>query len=150
MARKVLDLTIAETGRDAGKMFRLTEMSASASEKWAAKAFLALARSGVDIPDNISSAGLAGVAALGVKALGGMSFQDAEPLMDEMFRCVQRVTDPARPMFVRALIEDDIEEVATRLKIRMELFRLHVDFFTIGAPLISTPAAPDQAVTPNT
>lgn len=127
MARKVQDYT-ADAGRDQGKLFRLTEMPATQAEKWAAKAFLALAKSGVDIPDNIASAGLAGVAAMGVKAFGGMSFADAEPLMDEMMRCVQRVVDPSNPTFARALIEDDIEEVQTRLKIRMELFKLHVDF----------------------
>jgi hypothetical protein len=122
-------------------------MPATQAEKWAAKAFLALARAGVDIPDNISSAGLAGVAAMGVKALGGMSFADAEPLMDEMFRCVQRVVDPAQPMFARFLVEDDIEEVATRLKIRMELFKLHIDF-SFGAILSnSTQVAPVQVVT---
>lgn len=147
MARKVLDFTITDPGRDIGKMFRLTEMPATQAEKWAAKAFLALARAGVEIPDNIASAGLAGIAAMGVKALGGMSFADAEPLMDEMFRCVQRVVDPANPMFARSLVEDDIEEVATRLKIRMELFKLHVDFFTIGALSTSTRVAPVQAVT---
>ena len=94
MARKTADITIATAGRDVGKCFRLVEMPASKAEKWAAKAFLALARSGVEIPDNIAQAGLAGVASIGIKAFGGLAFADAEPLLDEMFTCVQRVVDP--------------------------------------------------------
>ena len=134
MARKVVDIHITDAGRDAGKAFRLTEMSASQAEKWAAKAFLALARAGVEVPSDIASAGLAGIATVGIKALGGMSFHDAEPLLDEMMRCIQYVVDPARPMFARALIEDDIEEVATRLQLRKELFFLHTNFSLAGAP----------------
>ncbi len=108
-------------------------MPASQAEKWAAKAFLALAKSGVEIPEDIASAGLAGVASMGLKALAGMTFADAEPLMDEMFACVQIIPDPARPEVVRALIEDDIEEIATRLRLRKDIFALHTDFFTTAA-----------------
>lgn len=141
MARKTITVTIDAPGRDLGKMFVLREMPASQAEKWAAKAFLALARSGAEVPDNIAAAGLAGVAALGVKAFGGMSFHDAEPLMDEMMACVSIQPDLARPAVIRALIEDDIEEIATRLKLRLELFRLHMDFSAAAGLLTSAPAA---------
>lgn len=134
MARKVEDYPVTDAGRDRGKVFRLTEMPATQAEKWAGRAFLALARSGVEIPDDIASAGLAGIVAMGLKAFAGMAFTDAEPLMDEMFRCVQRVVDPSNPVYARSLIEDDIEEVQTRLKLRMALFKLHTEFFTLGAP----------------
>ena len=133
MARKIATITIDAEGRDFGKVFKLTEMPASQGEKWAAKAFFALAKSGVEIPEDIANAGLAGIAVLGLKAIGGMSFIDAEPLLDEMFECVTYVPDPARPQVIRALIEDDIEEIATRLTLRKELFSLHVNFSTPAA-----------------
>jgi hypothetical protein len=139
--RKTLTVTIDAPGRDQGKAFVLREMPASQAEKWAARAFLALAKSGVEVPDNIAAAGLSGVAAMGIKAFGGMSFRDAEPLLDEMFGCVSHIPDPARPAVVRALIEDDIEEVATRLKLRLELFRLHMDFSVAACLLTSAQAA---------
>jgi hypothetical protein len=128
MARRTATVTIDAEGRDKGKAFLLTEMSASQAERWAARAMLALARNGVEIPEGIASAGLAGVAAIGIRALGGMAFDDAEPLLADMMACVQAIPDPARPNVSRYLIEDDIEEVATRLRLRMEVFTLHTGF----------------------
>ena len=57
----------------------------------------------------------------------------AEPLMDEMFRCIQIQPDPRKPEVVRPLIDngtegDDIEEVATRLRLRSEVINLHTGF----------------------
>jgi hypothetical protein len=148
--RKTVIVTIDAAGRDAGKVFLLREMPASQAEKWAARAFLAMARSGIDIPDDVASAGLAGIAAVGLKAIGGLGFAEAEPLMDEMFACVQIVPDPARPGVVRALVEDDIEEIATRLRLRKEVFGLHVDFSGLAARWTSAPAAGKENALPST
>jgi len=133
MARKEKTVTITAAGRDAGKVFHITEMSAVAAEAWGTRALLALARSGVDLPDNIAEMGLAGIAVVGVKALGGLNYEDAKPLLAEMLACVQAVPDPSRGMVRRALIDDDTEEVATLLQLRQEVVNLHVDFFTNGA-----------------
>ena len=133
MARKTLTVTIDAEGRDQGKAFFIREMSASQAELWAAKAFLALARSGVEVPEGVTESGLAGIATFGFRALAGMTFGDARVLMDEMFACVQIIPNPAQPKVIRDLIEDDIEEVATRLRLRKEVFGLHVDFSLAGA-----------------
>lgn len=138
MARKVATVIIDAEGRDQGKVFVLTEMPSSQGERWAMRALLALARSGVDVPDNLMQAGWAGIAALGVRAFGGMSFHDAEPLLEEMMRCVVIQPDPAQAKMTRQLVETDIEEIATRLRLRMEVFRLHSDFFPPAAPSPST------------
>lgn len=127
--RKTQTVTIDAEGRDHGKTFLLKEMPASQAEKWAARAFFAMAKNGVEIPDEIAGSGLSGIALVGLKALGGMSFYDAEPLLDEMFSCIQIIPDPSRPNVVRALIEDDIEEVSTRLFLRKEILMLHIGFF---------------------
>lgn len=125
MARESKDWT-ATTRRDAGKTFRLTEMSAWAAEKWAIRAFMALGKSGVDIPEDVQALGMAGIATLGFKALAGADFGDAEPLLDEMMGCVQFVSSAGH---VRNLQDADIEEVATLLALRAEVFKLHTDFF---------------------
>jgi hypothetical protein len=142
MARKVIEVTISEEGRDRGKVFVLTEMPAAQAEKWAARAFLALARSEVDIPDEIMEAGLAGVAVLGFKMLGRMQFADAEQLLDEMFTCVAYRPDPKNPTYVRAPMGDDIEEVRTRVRLRTEVFTLHTGFFLPGNGSTSASASP--------
>jgi hypothetical protein len=133
MARKTLTYTVTDEGRDKGKVFILTEMAASQAERWALRALSALAASGVDVPDDIATAGLAGVARLGVQAFGGLPWEKAEPLIEEMFKCISILPDPAKPGVTRILIEDDIEEVTTRLKLRIELFKLHMSFFPRGA-----------------
>lgn len=132
MARKTQIIVIDAEGRDHGKNFFIREMPASQAEKWAMRAFLALASAGVEIPDDLAASGLAGVASIGLKALGRLHFSDAHQLMDEMMGCVQVIPDSSRPGVTRALIEDDIEEVSTRIRLRKEVFALHVDFFIKG------------------
>ena len=65
MARKTTTF-IATDGRDKGKRFLITEMSAYQSEEWAARALFAVMHSGVEVPDEVLSAGFAGVAAIGI------------------------------------------------------------------------------------
>jgi hypothetical protein len=144
MARKTATITIDAEGRDHGKQFLLREMPASQAEKWAMRVFFGMAKSGLEIPDHIASTGLAGIAAIGLKAIGGLSFDTAEPLLDEMMACVQRIPNPAKPDIVRPLVEDDIEEIGTRLRLRKEVFGLHVDFSKAGA-LFSSASAPAPA-----
>jgi hypothetical protein len=143
MARKVLTVTIPHEGRDKGKVFIVTEMPATQAEKWAARAFFAIAKSDVEIPDDISGTGMAGIAALGIRAFGKMDFNDAEPLLDEMFQCIKIMPDPMKPEVVRGLIEDDIEEVRTRYELRKETIKLHINFSipAVVQKLASQPAA---------
>lgn len=119
-----------------GKMFILNEMPAEQGEKWALRVFLALARSGVDVPQDIAERGLAGIAIVGLNALGRMNFYDAEPLLDEMFSMISFVPDPSKPVVKRGyggvgpLVPSDIEEIITRLKLRKAMLALHIDFST--------------------
>jgi hypothetical protein len=135
MARKTIDITITAEGRDNGKLFRLTEMSAAAAERWAMRALAAIGQSGAEIPEDITAAGFAGIVALGIRAFTGIPWELAEPLLAEMMTCVAIVPDPSRPQVVRPLFgDDDIEEIATRLRLRDEVLNLHAGF-SIGAYL---------------
>jgi hypothetical protein len=126
--RKESVVVIDAPGRDQGKKFRLTEMPASRAEAWATRLLLCLAKSGVDLPPNIGDLGMAGVAFVGVRALAGVSWADAKPLLDEMFECVTALPDPNHPSVFRPLVENDIEEVTTRLRLRDEVLILHTGF----------------------
>lgn len=127
MARKTALVTIDARGRDKGKTFVLTELPTAESEEWAGRALFALLNAGVDIPDNIAEAGLAGLMAMGIKAITKLPFDAAKPLLDKMMECVQ--IQPSAGV-VRGLIPDDIEEVSTMFKLRKEVWNLHTDFFT--------------------
>jgi hypothetical protein len=140
MSRKILTYKVTAKGRDLGKVFLLTELSTADAEDWAMQAFFALMNSGVDIPDDVAEMGLAGIASIGLGALGKIDYEKARPLLDRMMTCVQIIPDPSRPNVVRALDPSDIEEVSTRLMLRKEVFALHVDFLTHADRSISAPA----------
>jgi hypothetical protein len=142
--RKTVNYTVTTAGRDMGKTFLITEMSAAQSEEWAARALFTAMNSGVDVPDELLGAGLAGIAALGIKSLAKVDFDKVKPLFDQMMECVQIVPDRSNPQFTRPLIDDDVEEVATRLALRKATLDLHLDFFRTAVP---SKQAPDAANT---
>jgi hypothetical protein len=128
MARKTIKYEVKDKGRDNGKVFVITEMPARQAHSWATQAIFAIMNAGVDVPENIAEMGMAGLAAVGVKALGGIPHHVAQPLLDELFECIQIMPDKNRPEVVRCLIDDDTEEVMTLFKLQKEAIGLHVNF----------------------
>ena len=147
--------TVESNDRDNGKTFLITEMDADKSEKWAARALNALASSGIAVPDG---AGLSELASIGLDSFRGLPWGQVEPLLDEMFGCIQFIPDPQRktaqyPLgYPRPLHQSDIEEVMTRLKLRVRVLELHLGFSIadkfsslsakkVGEPQMSTPTS---------
>jgi hypothetical protein len=122
--RKTAEITIKDDGRDKGKSFLITEMPCAQAEAWACRAFGAMTHGGVEIPSTVFAMGMAGFSVLGLRAFVSAPFEETKPLLDEMFECVQRKEAKG----IRALVEDDIEEVATRILLRDEVLKLHVNF----------------------
>lgn len=117
-----------EKNRDFGKAFYIREMSALAAERWAMRVFRAAARGGVEIPDNVAAGGVAGLAQYGFNAIAGGGNDEIDTLLAEMLECVSFIPDPSRSEVRRMLTEDDIEEIPTIIKLRMEVMNLHVGF----------------------
>lgn len=138
MARKVIEVTIADEGRDKGKHFLITEMPASQGERWARHAVAAVSRSGVDLPPNVIEMGMAGAFLVGFKLIAGVG--DSDELMAQLMACVKFVANPAMPELARALVEDDTEEITTRVKLAKEVFDLH-NFFSIADVLFPQASA---------
>lgn len=137
MARRVETVTITAEGRDKGKMFIITEMPALAAERWAYRAMLALAHANPEMPEGAERGGMAAFAEAGIRALNKLDFEEARPLLDEMWRCVQVVPDPknmaiTRPLVMNEAEGDDFEEVETILMMRKRIFDMHTDFFFKG------------------
>lgn len=126
MARKEIDITISDDNRDKGKVFHIKEMPASQAEEWAFRALLILTQAGVEVPE--AATGMAGIAVAGLRSFGGLPFPEVKLLMDEMFTCITRVPNSKQPTIIRPLVEDDTEEVMTRLRLRAEVFTLHTGF----------------------
>ncbi len=136
MARRSKVVTIEAEGRDKGKQFLLTEMSADAAERWAIRCLLAFANAGAKIPEAQLMSGLEGMQATanalliqGVRSLAGLSYRDAEPLLAEMLACVAfKPGNDAIPTMSGASMLTQIEEVKTLLTLRYEVLGLHLGF----------------------
>lgn len=113
-----------ETNRDFGKKFLLTEMPALKAERWARHAAAAVSRADLQIREELKHLGMLGFYLLGFQALAGGEIEKIDPLMDEMMKQIQIVETAT----TRALTPDDIEEVATILRLRKELLELHMGF----------------------
>lgn len=135
MALKETTFTVTAEGRDIGKTFVITEMPAMKAERWAIRVFLALARSGVDVPDDVVQSGMAGMVSLTLRSLAGVRYEDADPLLTEMMGCVTYRPDPSNPAIKdRRLVDNDIEEVMTILKLRDAILELHTGFSLAAIP----------------
>jgi hypothetical protein len=126
MSRKTAVVTLEDGGIQ--KKFLITRMSAADTEDWALELFFALANSGIEIPDDIVEMGFAGVTQIGLSSLGKISYEKAKPLLARMIDCVQFIPNPDDERVVRNLIDEDIDEVTTRFKLRKEVVSLHTDF----------------------
>ncbi len=137
--RKTKTVTITIEGRDEGKVFILQEMNARQAEEWALRALEAVAQRS-DIPVGLVNAGMLGVFILGLKPVLAAPFSMSKPLLDEMFeRCLSIQPDPNKPEILRGagtalikavgpLIDEDTEEVSTRIFLRDQIFELHTGF----------------------
>lgn len=133
MARKSEKYTVTDDNRDNGKTFLLTELPAREAERWALRALLAMSRNGIQLPDDALDSGFASLAILGLNMLGNVKPEEAYELMDKMLECIQFVPD-GKGLQPRPLVETDIEEVTTLIRLRAEVFKLHAGFLK-GATL---------------
>lgn len=140
--RRTQTYKVTDEGRDKGKLFLITELPSSRGEDWAMRVLLALMNASVDVPDNVFELGMAGLAEVGLKKLSALPFDIAKPLLEELMSCVQIIPDPSKTHVVRDLIESDIEEIKTRLKLKWEVLNLHVDFSQAAELFKSVSKAP--------
>lgn len=126
MARKKATIVIQDEGRDKGKHFEITEMSAVQGEKFAVRVIQALIAGGVDI--DISNASAATLASIGFAAFSKIPMQDIEELSEQLMACV-KWQNPTNHSITRNIIEEDIEEISTLLTLKREAFMLNFGFF---------------------
>ena len=137
--RKSKKVEIKTEGRDKGKTFLLTEMSAFEAEAWGMEALGVMARAGQDIPENIIAGGLLAFKLIGLRSFLAGPWSDVSPLLERVMGCVQ-IVEGTGP---RALIEEDIEEVLTITKLRDEVLELHLGF-SLATDLLGAVAAISQ------
>ena len=140
MPRKVDTFTVSKENRDKGKSFTLTEMSAYDGERWALRAILAITNTGAAVPAEALEAGMAGLAVVGIQAMGLLKADTVQPLLDELWACVKYQPNPKT--LARQPMENDIEEVSTRVDIYQALLKLHTGFsMPVASPTSESEAA---------
>lgn len=132
-------------GPDAGKTFRVRQMSASTTEEWAGRALLAILNASggrADAAQLMETAKTSQTAALmqALSGLAGLRWETAKPLLDMLLGQIDRVPNPERPDVVVRLTPNNadahIEDVKTLLRLRGEALRLSLDFFDTAAPFL--------------
>jgi len=124
--RKTAKILIEDRGVQ--KKFLITELPATEAEDWALELFFVMANAGVEVPEDFEELGFAGIAQIGLQAFSKIPYEKAKPLLAKMMACVQIFPDLNDDRIVRQLLDSDIEDVQTRLKLRKEVFSLHTDF----------------------
>lgn len=127
MARKTVTYT-SPHGRDKGRVYEITEMSALKASKWSRTALARIAKDGF-MPDGLKfTDGIAGMAETGYATL--CFTESCWDLLSELLDCAQ-IKTPSGVM--RAVIMDvDFEEQETITDIHMEAYKLIMDFSKTG------------------
>lgn len=144
--RKEIMLTLEDRGKTL--TFKIREMPATQLESWIFRTLLVLTGNGMDLP---AQGDIGSVARYllehGLRGLGGVDYEQARPLLDELLGCCFRVISGARggaeQQVTPATADGYIEDVTTLLTLRLEALKLNLGFFAAAVPSFS-PQAPER------
>lgn len=125
MARKTKTITL-DNGRDKGKKFVITEMSAADAESWAYKVASYAMSNGMKFTDFL---GMASIAQVGLSIVEKLKFEQMKDVLGDLFACIEYLPDPKDQTVRREAETDDLEEPASLVKLRFLVFQLHAGFF---------------------
>jgi hypothetical protein len=134
MARKEIPFIVEEEGRDKGKEFIITEMSAWDADTLAQDIFRAMGDSNYSqIPADVIAMGCAGLATVGLSVISASSPDVARQLRDRLMSTVDIVIIHEGARQQRQVKgELDFEEVSTIRKLLDKVFQVNFDFLTIA------------------
>lgn len=134
MARKEIPFIVEEEGRDKGKEFIITEMSAWDADTLAQDIFRAMGDSNYSqIPTDVIAMGCAGLATVGLSVISASSPDVARQLRDRLMATVDIVvTNKGKRQQRKVKGELDFEEVSTIRTLLDKVFKVNFDFLTIA------------------
>lgn len=134
MARKEISFIVEAEGRDKGKEFIITEMSAWDADTLAQDIFRAMGDSGFsEIPADVIAMGCAGLATVGLSVISASSPDVARQLRDRLMSTVDIIITyegKRQQRKVNGVI--DFEEVSTIRTLLDKVFQVNFDFLTIA------------------
>ena len=122
MARKEIEIKI-EDGRDAGKVFKITELPAVQMDKWATRALLLLGKAGMNI-SVLNSMKVEDILA----ALSKADYNETEQLLQVMLESCSLQKDGVSVAMKGAMVDSVIEEWTTVFRLRIEAIKLNLGF----------------------
>lgn len=133
MARKEVPFIVDDEGRDKGKEFLITEMSAWDADEMAQDIFRAMGESKFsEIPPDVIAMGCAGLATVGLSVISASSPDVARMLRDRLMATVQIIITNNGSQQVRAVKSIDFEEVSTIRQVMDKVFKVNFDFLAIA------------------
>ncbi|WP_145580297.1 hypothetical protein [Yersinia mollaretii] len=134
MARKEIIYIVDAEGRDNGKEFIITEMSAWDADSLAQDIFRAMGDSNyTGIPADVIAMGCAGLATVGLSVISASSPEVAHTLRDRLMSTVEIViTHDGNRSRRQVKGSIDFEEVSTIRKLLDKVFQTNFDFLTIA------------------
>ena len=148
--RKEITVTLNDRGNEL--TFRIREMPATKVERWIIKLAGALSATGVfsaDVADGVDAQKAIADFLLkgGLSKLGAVTKDYDEviqPLIDELYTCVEQKVGNAYFALTPDVIDAKIEDVRTLFNLQKEILKLHLDFFVPGAASSSTARQPRE------
>lgn len=134
MARKELPFIVETEGRDKGKEFLITEMSAWDADSLAQDIFRAMGDSNYSsIPADVIAMGCAGLATVGLSIISASSPEVARQLRDRLMSTVDIIiTNDGQRQQRKVNGSLDFEEVSTIRTLLDKVFQVNFDFLTIA------------------
>jgi len=124
--RKEIEITIEE-GRDAGKTFKVTEMSAVQMDRWAMKALCLFGKGGTSVIDVLKMS----ITDL-LDSFFKLDYEKAEPLLNELLACASFKKDGVYVNMSGSLVDSVVEDSSTLSRLRYEALKLCFGFFVQG------------------
>ncbi|MBC2610778.1 MULTISPECIES: hypothetical protein [Citrobacter] len=134
MARKEIPFIVETEGRDKGKEFLITEMSAWDADTLAQDIFRAMGDSNYSsIPADVIAMGCAGLATVGLSVISASSPEVARQLRDRLMSTVDIIiTNDGQRQQRKVNGSMDFEEVSTIRSLLDKVFEINFNFLTIA------------------
>lgn len=134
MARKEIPFIVETEGRDKGKEFLITEMSAWDADSLAQDIFRSMGDSNYSsIPADVIAMGCAGMATVGLSIISASSPEVARQLRDRLMSTVDIIiTNDGQRQQRKVNGSMDFEEVSTIRTLLDKVFQVNFDFLTIA------------------
>ncbi|HDL6888381.1 TPA: hypothetical protein PXL93_004390 [Yersinia enterocolitica] len=134
MSRKQITYTVEDEGRDKGKEFIITEMSAWDAEELSEEIYRAMGHGEFNsLPADVVSMGVAGLATVGVSVLAAAPASVSRPISDRVLSTVEIVITNEGKDITRSIKPIDFEEISTIRTLKDKVFELNFGFLSLAA-----------------